>query len=331
MSGCTDDESDDAAAHPPTMTNVPSASAKVWTLTKREGHLTIVCNNIVVLDWSTPESPPDEDACKQLGSTSFKVWFLKNKGWSTGNMAWAGADYELLQYGDMATHLGEAVLLCRVILPPGGVTYDTVGDNPKWTLLPSAQIVSTPAVSVEGFTAAFDKDTNKFSLTVKESPNFSTNWKCEFELSKGSGSKTAVSSTVTITVVAMTMSKPWILDATDLIVVCVLGNGAAAVSDVTFTWGETVYTSQTALAAGLKMVINAGNVAENTRTLTLDIPKSKVSTDMETAFKCSAKVDDDVTVEASGTAGVLAYIVQPVSSAAVETMEHQVNFSFFVV
>ena len=67
------------------------------------------------------------------------------------------------------------------------------------------------------------------------------------------------------------------------------------------------------------------DVSGNTQTLTLDIPKAKITTEMDKSFKCSANVNSEFVVEASGTAGILAYLKQPAVSKVVLSMAHEID------
>ena len=317
------------------MTNVPSEKAKTWTIAKTlaedetVSNLRIICNEIVVLNWDFPKSPPDKDECKRFNLVAFKTWFLKEKSWDTGNMMFLtyGLNYTIATSEGLTKSGEEVTTSCQVILAPNadkGAVFDTVGENPRWIMLPAGKLIVTPTDTSNDTIAAFDKETKKFNLTLKKAPPFDTTWKCEFNLSnsnKEDGPKTVISAQTSIKILTMTMSVPWILKDTDLIVVCVVGHGSASLTDVSVTWGSTAYTSASATAAGLIMKITADTL-KDTQTITLTIPKAKVSATMEQAFKCSAKVSGSFVVEASGTAGVLAYIKQPAKTSVVESSRY---------
>ena len=258
ISGCTDDNDNEEAAHRPTMTNIPSDMAKVWTVSKAITYLRIACNNVLVLDWTVPEKPPDTDECEKLSHTSWKTWFLKDSSWDTGTMKYltAGADYMITATSTVTKAGANATISCRVFFPAGSASvYDTVGENPSWALQPNDQLVVDPTTNTTTTPASYDSDTHTSSIKLVPAPSFDTNWRCDFSVSKAGGAATKISATATIKIVTMVMNPAWILADTDLIVVCVVNDATVTLSDITFTWGADSYTSATATAAGLTMKV----------------------------------------------------------------------------
>ena len=69
------------------------------------------------------------------------------------------------------------------------------------------------------------------------------------------------------------------------------------------------------------------DIEEDTQTLILTIPKAKITETMSKDFKCSAKVNNDFVVEASGTAQKLSILKQPAKSGVFQGMEHVIECS----
>ena len=81
----------------PTMSNVPEAKFKIWTISKSTKHVKIICNEVLVLDWEVPAIADMEDKkqCAKLDATTFRIWFLKNNDTDVGEMSYTAADYEV--------------------------------------------------------------------------------------------------------------------------------------------------------------------------------------------------------------------------------------------
>ena len=69
------------------------------------------------------------------------------------------------------------------------------------------------------------------------------------------------------------------------------------------------------------------DIEADTLTLILTIPKAKITETMSKDFKCSAKVNNDFVVEASGTAQKLSILKQPAKSGVFQGMEHVIDCS----
>ena len=89
MEGCTNE------TDRPTMSNVPEAKSKIWTISKSTKHVKIICNEVLVLDWEVPAEADMEDKkqCAKLDATTFRIWFLKNNDTDVGEMSYTAADY----------------------------------------------------------------------------------------------------------------------------------------------------------------------------------------------------------------------------------------------
>ena len=270
ISGCTDDNSINPAAHRPTMTNIPATEVKVWTVNKYHnydtfgnggsGYVRIACNNVLVLDFTVPNNPPNADECEKLGHTSWKTWFLKGSSWNTGTMKYltAGADYLItVSKSKTISKAGEPVTIsCRVFFPRGSAAmFDTVGENPSWALQPDDQMVVDPTTTTTTTVATYDAGTRTSTLALAPGPTSDTSWRCDFMVSKEGGAATKISNIVKVRISYMEMKSVWILEGSDMMVVCVVNHGTAMLTEVSFTWGAETYTTSSATAAGLTMEV----------------------------------------------------------------------------
>ena len=267
ISGCTDDTDGDPAAHRPTMTNIPTTKVKVWTVNKyhsllsEQGYVRIACNDILVLDFTVPKNPPDEDECKKLGHSSWKTWFLKQSTWNTGTMKYltAGADYLItVSKSKTISKAGKPVTIsCRVFFPEGSSRsmYNTVGENPSWALQPDDQLIVDPTTTTSTTVATYDAGTRISTLALTPGPTSDTSWRCDFMASKGDGAATKISTIVEVRIVSIEMESVWILEGSDMMVACVVNHGTAMLTEVSFTWGTETYTTSSATATGLTMEV----------------------------------------------------------------------------
>lgn len=242
------------------MTNIPATKVKVWTVNKdyKRGYVRIACNDALVLDFTVPDNPPHRDECEKLGYTSWKTWFLKGSSWNTGTMKYltAGADYLITVSKSKTISKAEepVTISCRVLLIPPGL-YDTVGENPSWVLQPDDQMVVDPTTGSSTTVATYDVATRTSTLALAPGPTSDTSWRCDFMVSKDGGAATKISNIVKVRIGSMEMKSVWILEGSDMMVVCVVNHGTAMLTEVSFTWGAETYTTSSATAAGLTMEV----------------------------------------------------------------------------
>ena len=73
--------------------------------------------------------------------------------------------------------------------------------------------------------------------------------------SKDGGAATKITTIVEVRIASMEIKSVWILEGSDMMVVCVVNHGTAMLTEVSFTWGAETYTTSSATAAGLTMEV----------------------------------------------------------------------------